>query len=124
MVRDCVSRIECVIPLLKHLDPLLGKPKQSIRKGGPFKASPLLLLLLPQKRKRALTLPLPKAKPLSLKRQLCTNAQQESLFIVKFPIDIRYMIYDCVFRGENKDLVVYIFAPKSRRLAHSCWSPN
>jgi hypothetical protein len=122
MVWGYVSRIECVIPSLKNLDPLLRRPKQSIRQGKPSKASPSSPPL--QNRNRALTLPLPKAKLLSLRRQLRTNAQQDSLFMVKFPIEIRYMIYDHVFRGENEDLVVHIFAPKTRRLAHSCWSPD
>lgn len=122
MVRSYVSRIECVIPSLKNLNPLLRRPKQSIRQGELSK--PLPPLPPPQKRNRALTLPLPKAKLFSLRRQFCTNAQQDSLFMIKFPIEIRYMIYDHVFRGENEDLVIHIFAPKDRRLTHSCWSPD
>jgi hypothetical protein len=122
MVRGYVPRMECVIPSLKYLNPLPGRPKQSIRQAEPSKALPPLPL--PPKRNRALTLPLPKGKLFSLQRQSCTNSQHDSLFMIKFPIEIRYMIYDRVFRGENEDLVTHIFAQKRRRLAHSCWSPD
>lgn len=121
IVQGYVPRMECVFPSLKNLNPFLGRPKQSVHRGGPSKVLPPLPL--PPLRKRALTLPLPEAKPLSLRRQVRTNAQQDSLFMMKFPIEIRYMIYDRVFRGENEDLVIHIFARKSR-LAHSCSSPD
>jgi hypothetical protein len=123
MVRGYVPRMERVIPSFKNLNPLLRRREQSIRQGEPPKVS-TPLSPPPQKRNRALTLPLPKAKPLSLRRQVYTNAQLHSLFMIKFPIEIRYMIYDRVFRGESEDLVIHIFAQKGRRLAHSCWSPD
>jgi hypothetical protein len=122
MIRGYVPRMERVIPSFKNLNPFLRRRKQSIRQGEPPKVSPPSPL--PQKRNRALTLPLPKVKLLSLRRQFYTNAQLDSLFMIKFPIEIRYMIYDRVFCGENEDLVIHIFAQKSRRLAHSCWSPD
>ena len=70
-----------------------------------------------QQRKRALTLPLQAQKDgiLRLSKQQRTEDQQQSVFLSRFPYEIREMIYEVALAGS---IHMHIFRRTDRRLGH------